>query len=78
MHTFHLCGDASHEDSGSGVGSILTTSSGVRIGYFSENLDDETIAVLNQHGRTNPIYELECFAILIGHHVGYVFSAGAR
>ena len=66
MHTFHLYVDASHEDSGSGVGGILTTSSGVRIGYFSEVLDDETLAILNQHGSKNPIYELECFAILIG------------
>ena len=66
MHTFLLCVDASHEDSGSGVGGILTTSSSVRVGYFSENPDEETIAMLNQHGSKNLIYELECFASLIG------------
>ena len=52
------------------------TSSGVRIGYFSENLDKVTLDLLNQHGSKNPTYEFECFAILCG--FGLACSVGVK
>ena len=58
--------DASHEDGKAGLGGILMTSSGVRIGYFSEDLSGDVLNVLNQYGSQNPIFERECFAILCG------------
>ena len=74
--TWHLYVDTSNDDSKSGIGGILIAETGAFIGHFSEYLDEPTLADLNTSGSENPIFELECFAILVwGVHVGQSFSA---
>ena len=55
MNTWHLYVDAAYEDGKAGVGGILTTASGTRVGYFSESLDTATLEVINQRGSKKPI-----------------------
>ena len=60
--------DASHEPGNqlpAGFGDILFGSNGRELSYFSELIDQDSLDRINKDASVNPIFELECFAILM-------------
>ena len=60
--------DTSHEPGNqlpAGVGDILFGSNGRELSYFSELIDQDSLDRINKDASVNPIFELECFAILM-------------
>ena len=65
--TVHIFVDACHEPGASkpaGLGGNLLNSSGHYLEYFSEMLDEQGLSSINVRSSGNPIFELECLAIL--------------
>ena len=70
--TWHLYVDASHEsaaanpDEVAGIGGILYNQLANPAGHFSEWIGKDDVARIGREGSENPIFELECYAILAG------------
>ena len=55
----------SDEDLPAGFGGVLFDCQGRELSYFSELVDHEAVSRINRDSSGNPIFELECLAILI-------------
>ena len=68
--TWHLYVDASHEPTTAnpgevaGIGGILYNQFANPTGHFSEWISKDDVARIGREGSENPIFELECYAIL--------------
>ena len=64
--------DASHEPTTAnpgevaGIGGILYNQLANPTGHFSEWINKDDVARIGREGSENPIFELECYAILAG------------
>ena len=79
--TVHIFVDACHEPGASepaGLGGILLDSSGQYREYYSEMLDASALAAINVRKSGNPIFELECLAILCALHLWHSHLSGKR
>ena len=66
--TMHIYVDACYEEGlehPAGFGGVLINEQGNRASYFSELVDEAALHAINAGGSWNPIFELECLAILI-------------
>jgi len=59
-----------------GLGGILLDSSGRYREYYSEMLDESALAAINVRKSGNPIFELECLAILCALHLWHSHLSG--
>ena len=70
MDTMHVYVDASFETANTypgGLGGVLVeTRRGTVLGHFSLMLSPSDVATLTSQGKRNPIFELECWAMLAG------------
>ncbi|CAE7418408.1 unnamed protein product, partial [Symbiodinium sp. CCMP2456] len=77
--TMHIFVDACHEPGSTepaGLGGILLDSSGRYREYYSEMLDESALAAINVRMSGNPIFELECLAILCALHLWHSYLSG--
>ena len=77
--TVHIFVDACHEPGApqpAGLGGNLINSSGQFLEYFSEMLDEQILSSINVRSSGNPIFELECLAILCALHLWHPRVAG--
>ena len=77
--TMHIFVDACHEPGApqpAGLGGNLINSSGQFLEYFSEMLDEQILSSINVRSSGNPIFELECLAILCALHLWHPRVAG--
>ena len=75
----HIFVDACHEPGASkpaGLGGNLLDSSGRYLEYFSEMLGEQSLSSINVRSSGNPIFELECLAILCALHLWHPRVAG--
>ena len=66
--TLHICVDACHEEGHehpAGFGGVLVDESGNQVSYFSELIEADSLRIINAGESQNPIFELECLAILM-------------
>ena len=75
----HIFVDACHEPGApqpAGLGGNLINSSGHYLEYFSEMLEEQSLSSINVRSSGNPIFELECLAILCALHLWHPRVAG--
>ena len=68
LHLWHVYVDASCDNDKIGLGGVLISDTGVRVGYFSEWATAELRQLVGPNSK-NPIFECECLAVLMCFHV---------
>ena len=71
--TLHIYIDACHEkghEHPAGFGGVLIDESGNQVSYFSELVEADSLRVINAGESQNPIFELECLALLMAVELG--------
>ena len=64
LHLWHVYVDASCDNDKIGLGGVLISDTGVRVGYFSEWATAELRQLVGPSSK-NPIFECECLAVLM-------------
>ena len=68
LHLWHVYVDASCDDGRIGLGGVLISDNGTKIGHFSEWATPELRQLIGPDSK-NPIFECECLAVLMCFHV---------